>query len=188
MRYSNVTAISTGAFGLKRPADAMHRPMQSQSAARLVRQLPARGDQVQPPATVLHVDDDPNDTVLLRAASRAAQSRFMLHNVEDSEQAIAYLSGQGKYCDRSTYQMPCLILLDLRMPRATGFELLSWIRAHPEVGSIPVVVLSGSELAEDVQKAYARGANSYLVKPLGFEALVAMVRTLETTWVQSLPC
>jgi CheY-like chemotaxis protein len=136
----------------------------------------------EPDMTVLHIDDDPNDTELLRAAVRKAEAPFVLHNVEDGEQAMAYLSGQGVYADRERYQLPSLILLDLKMPRATGFEILSWIRNHPELGDLPVVVLSGSELQEDIRRAYATGANSYHVKPLGFEALVALVRSLNDSW------
>lgn len=96
--------------------------------------------------------------------------------------------GKGLYDDRLRYQLPALILLDLKMPRATGFELLRWIRQHPEIGAIPVVVLSGSELQDDIRRAYEGGADSYLVKPLGFEALVMMVKSLDLTWLQSLGC
>lgn len=133
--------------------------------------------------TVLHIDDDPNDTELLRAAARRAQAAFMLHNAEDTEQAIAYLSGKGMYADRQSYALPHLILLDLKMPRATGFELLRWIRNHPRLHAVPVVILSGSELQSDVQAAYAGGANSYLVKPLGFEELVTLVRNISAMWL-----
>src|SRR4051812_43318641 len=130
------------------------------------------------PMTVSHIDDDANDTALLQAAARAANLQFQLYNLEDGDQAIAYLSGSGVYSDRAMYPLPSLILLDLKMPRATGFEVLKWIRGHPELGQLPVVVLSGSELHEDVRRAYLGGANSYLVKPIGFEALVKMVRNI----------
>jgi CheY-like chemotaxis protein len=138
-----------------------------------------------PPITVLHIDDDPNDTELLRVATRRAEVPFVLHNVEDADQAVAYLSGKGIYADRLRYQPPSLILLDLKMPRATGFDILKWIRAHPDWSRVPVVVLSGSELQEDVRQAYAFGANSYLVKPLGFEALVSLVKSINTVWLEA---
>src|SRR6266850_3155795 len=111
--------------------------------------------------TVLHIDDDPNDTLLLEAAARKAGAQFRLENVQDGEAAIAYLSGSGIYADRGRYPLPSLILLDLKMPRATGFEVLRWIRAHSELGQMPAVVLSGSELQDDIRKAYVQGANSY---------------------------
>ena len=133
--------------------------------------------------TVLHIDDDANDTVLLQAAARSANLEFQLHNVEDGDRAIAYLSGTPPYSDRKKYPLPSLILLDLKMPRGTGFEVLKWIRQHPELGHLPVVVLSGSELQDDVRKAYGVGANSYLVKPIGFENLVNLVRNITAVWL-----
>jgi CheY-like chemotaxis protein len=136
---------------------------------------------------VLHVDDDPNDTALLQAASRKAGVNFALHNVEDGEQAMAYLSGSGSFSNRQEYPTPALVLLDLKMPRATGFEILRWIRCHPKWNNVPVIVLSGSELHEDIRKAYADGANSYLVKPLGFDALVDLARSINAVWLQRQP-
>ena len=133
--------------------------------------------------TVLHIDDDLNDTELLCAATRRAEAHFDLQNVEDGEQAMAYLNGVPPYSDRVLHPLPALILLDLKMPRATGFELLKWIRKHPEMGAVPIVVLSGSELHEDIRQAYAFGANSYLIKPLGFEALVSLVKDVKAVWL-----
>jgi CheY-like chemotaxis protein len=137
--------------------------------------------------TVLHVDDDPNDTALLEAARRKADVDFRLENVGDGDQAIAYLTGSGQYANRTNHPWPTLILLDLKMPRATGFEILKWIRNHPDCKNLPVVVLSGSELQEDMRQAYHMGANSYLVKPLGFEALVKLVKNLTYTWLERRP-
>jgi CheY-like chemotaxis protein len=143
---------------------------------------------IPPPAvTVLHVDDDPNDTELLRAAARKADVRFELHNVEDADQAIAFLTGKEPYADRNVFRAPSLILLDLKMPRATGFEVLKWIREHPNFAQVPVVVLSGSELQDDIQLAYNVGANSYMVKPLGFDALVQLVKNINAAWIAALP-
>ncbi|HET7625293.1 MAG TPA: response regulator [Verrucomicrobiae bacterium] len=133
--------------------------------------------------TVLHVDDDPNDTALLQAASRKAEVNFELQNVEDGDQAIAYLNGVAPFSDRVRYRIPALVLLDLKMPRATGFEIMRWIRQHPAFAHLPIIVLSGSEMEEDIRNAYAEGANSYLVKPLGFEALVKMIRSINGVWV-----
>src|SRR6266446_5944925 len=125
--------------------------------------------------TVLHVDDDLNDTELLRAATRRAEAHFDLQNVEDGEQAMAYLNGVPPYSDRLQHPLPALILLDLKMPRATGCEILKWIRNDEKLADIPVLVLSGSELQDDIRRAYAGGAASYIVKPLGFKDLVSLV-------------
>jgi CheY-like chemotaxis protein len=140
-----------------------------------------------PAATVLHVDDDPNDTALLEAARRKAGVDFRLENVFDGDQAIAYLSGSGQYANRIRHPLPTVILMDLKMPRATGFEIIKWIRNHAVCKSLPVVVLSGSELQEDMRRAYVMGANSYLVKPLGFEELVNLVKGFSATWLKGRP-
>jgi CheY-like chemotaxis protein len=129
--------------------------------------------------TVLHVDDDPNDTALLQAASRKAQLNFRLHNVEDGEQAMAYLSD----AENASGRLPDLVLLDMKMPRATGLEILRWVRQHPRLHRLPIIVLSGSDLQEDIRKAYAEGANSYLVKPIGFEALVDLIKNISSVWL-----
>jgi CheY-like chemotaxis protein len=138
-------------------------------------------------ATVLHVDDDPNDTALLEAARCKAGVQFRLENLCDGEQAMAYLNGMGPYANRINHPFPTLVLLDLKMPRATGFEILKWIRNHPGCNNLPVVVLSGSELHEDIRRAYLMGANSYLVKPLGFEALVKLVKDIAAIWLVPRP-
>ncbi|HZR19716.1 MAG TPA: response regulator [Verrucomicrobiae bacterium] len=137
--------------------------------------------------TLLHIDDDPNDTELFQAAARRAKVQFAVQNVTDAEQAMAYLNGRGRYADRRTYPLPSLVLLDLKMPRATGFDVLRWIRNHPEVGSLPVVIFSGSELQDDIQQAYAGGADSYLVKPIGFNALIELVKNINAAWVAGQP-
>ncbi len=134
---------------------------------------------------VLHIDDDPNDAELLRAATRKARVNFTLHNVPDADHALAYLKrheGNG-----SAGRFPALILLDLKMPRATGFEVLKWIRSDPVFSRLPVLVLSGSELKDDMQQAYALGANSYLVKPLSFDALVRLVQEIDSVWLGGMP-
>src|SRR5215475_760718 len=138
-------------------------------------------------ATVLHVDDDPNDTALLEAARRKAEIEFHLENVSDGDQAMAYLNGSGPYANRASHPWPTLVLLDLKMPRATGFEILRWIRNRPDCKELAVVVLSGSELQEDIRQAYLMGANSYLVKPLGFDALVQLVRNITSVWLAPRP-
>jgi CheY-like chemotaxis protein len=140
---------------------------------------PSRAEKPHPakePLTVLHVDDDPNDTTLLRVACAKADVDFELQNIEDANEVIDYLSGAGKYADRTRYRMPGLVLLDMKMPRATGLEVLKWIRSHSLLKHLPVIVLSGSELQEDKHLASAAGANSYLVKPPSFESLVDLVK------------
>jgi CheY-like chemotaxis protein len=152
---------------------------------RVRRSKPASPLEKRLPVTVLHIDDDPNDSELFQAAARRASVEFRVQHVTDGEQAMAYLTGRGIYADRQRYPMPALVLLDLKMPRATGFDVLRWIRNHPEVGGLPVVVFSGSELQDDIQQAYAGGADSYLVKPIGFGALIELVKNINTSWLES---
>jgi len=136
------------------------------------------GKPARKPVTVLHVDDDPNDTTLLRVACARADVDFELQNIGDGMEVMDYLSGTGKYADRAQYQFPGLVLLDLKMPKATGLEILKWIRSHSKLKHLPVIVLSGSELQEDMRQAFAGGANSYLVKPPNFSSLVSMVKDI----------
>jgi CheY-like chemotaxis protein len=136
------------------------------------------GHPAKKPVTVLHVDDDPNDTTLLQVACARAAVDFQLQNVGDGSEVIDYLSGTGKYADRTRYEIPSLVLLDLKMPRATGWEILQWIRGNAHLKNLPVFVLSGSELQEDKLRAYEVGANSYLVKPPNFSSLVSMVKDI----------
>lgn len=135
-------------------------------------------------STVLHVDDDPNDAELLKAACHAAVAAFRLQTVQSGEAAMDYLRGTGSFTDRSMFPFPSLVLLDLKMPRRTGLEVLKWIRAEPRLCKTPVVMLSGSELHEDIARASSGGADGYLVKPLSFEALVEMVRRIQAGWLQ----
>ena len=135
---------------------------------------------------ILISDDNDDDVVFLREAMRKAGIVNPTYRVRDGEGLIQYLSGQGVYTDREPHPIPFLILLDLKMPRTNGFEILRWIRNHSEWNALPIVVLSGSELQTDIVDAYAAGANSYLVKPLGFDALVQLVQSVNSVWLASL--
>jgi len=128
--------------------------------------------------TILHVEDDPNDTLLFQHACNKAGVLFDLQAVSDGDQAIAYLRGANGFSDRMKHPFPRLILLDLKMPRVSGFDVLTWLRTDNSFKEVPVVVLTSSNHDADVKRAFELGAKSYLVKPVGFEALVELVRTL----------
>src|SRR3989454_7510757 len=118
--------------------------------------------------TILLAEDDPNDVILFqRAMGRASLSADSMKVVPDGEQAISYLSGQGVHADRDLYPLPALLLLDLKMPRKSGLEVLSWLRKQPQLRHLIVVFLTSSNSAEDIRLAYEAGANSYLVKQIG---------------------
>jgi CheY-like chemotaxis protein len=134
-------------------------------------------------ATVLIVDDDANDVLLFQHACDRAGVTLRLQVAEDGEQAIAYLSGAGKFGDRDQYPLPHLVLLDLKMPRVNGFEVLDWMRHDEKFRRLPAVILTSSNYETDVKRAYDSGANSYLVKPVGFEALVELTKAIHHYWL-----
>ena len=135
--------------------------------------------------TILLAEDDPNDVILFqRAMERASLSADSLKVVRDGEKAISYLSGQGIYADRDVYPLPALLLLDLKMPRKSGPEVLSWLRKHPQLRYLIVVFLTSSNSSEDVRLAYEAGANSYLVKPVEFTEMVEMIRHVTFYWLE----
>jgi CheY-like chemotaxis protein len=133
---------------------------------------------------ILLVEDDSNDVVLLQRAFQKAALRDTVRIVRDGEQAIHYLSGQGQYADRERFPLPFLVLLDLKMPRMDGFDVLQWARAEPDLKRLLIVVLTSSHLQSDVDRAYELGANSYLVKPVEFSEMVNLIQRFEAYWTE----
>jgi CheY-like chemotaxis protein len=135
-------------------------------------------------AVILLAEDRQDDVVLIRTAFKKAGISNPLHLVRDGEQALAYLQGHGKFSDRRVHPFPELLLLDLKMPRMDGMEVLAWLKSHPEFKLLRVVVLTSSEDIHDVNKAYQLGANSFLVKPLEFQNYIALARTMARFWLE----
>lgn len=134
-------------------------------------------------ALFLLVEDDANDASLLQRAFHKSNILNPLHRVSTAEEAMAYLSGTGPYKNRAEFPLPSLVLLDLKMPGVSGFEVLKWIRQHPTLRDMRVVVLSGSEDMRDVDAAYKMGANSFLIKPADFERFVEISQALSGYWI-----
>jgi CheY-like chemotaxis protein len=132
---------------------------------------------------VLLVEDDPYDAKLIVRAVEKARILNPIQVVADGEAAIGYLGGQPPYDDRTQYPLPVLILLDLKLPKMDGFEVLRWKREHPLLRRIPLVVLTSSSLSADVGKAYDLGADSCLVKPVGTHQLIDLLKTVELYWL-----
>lgn len=132
---------------------------------------------------MLLVEDDPNDILLIQRAFAKACLVNPLKVVRDGEQAINYLSGTGDFADRGRYPLPSLILLDLKLPRKSGLEVLEWLRQQPMLKQTPVIVLTSSKESSDVSRAYDLGANSYLIKPVGFEGLLELVKSIGMYWM-----
>ena len=133
-------------------------------------------------AGILLVEDEPNDVFLIGRALQKGGITTPLHTVENGELAVSYLSGEGPYADRGRYPLPIVVLLDLKLPRKTGLEVLEWLRGTP-LRRLPVVVLTSSKDASDVARAYDLGANSYLVKPVSFDSLQEMLGSVDRYWV-----
>src|SRR5205823_836876 len=142
----------------------------------LVLPMPERG-------VILLVDDNEDDVLLIRRAFQKAAFLNPLYVVRNGEQAINYLKGVGDFANRAEYPLPDLMLLDLKMPRKNGFEVLQWIRTKPELRPLRVVVLTTSSELRDVNQAYQLGANSFLVKPADLENIVNLVQALKNYWI-----
>ena len=135
--------------------------------------------------TILLAEDDPNDVILFqRAMDRASLSAGSLKVVRDGEEAISYLCGKGIYADRQLYPLPALLLLDVKMPRKSGLEVLMWLRKQAQLRCLVVVFMTSSNSSEDVRLAYEAGANSYLVKPVEFTEMVKMIKNVSFYWLE----
>ena len=136
------------------------------------------------PITILMADDDEDDRLLTQDA--LAESRVLneLHFVEDGVELLEYLVRKGKFEDKTVSPRPGLILLDLNMPRMDGREALEAIKGNPNLKGIPVVILTTSKQEEDMVKGYNLGAASYITKPVTFDGLVDLMKTLGKYWVE----
>ncbi|HVV00496.1 MAG TPA: response regulator [Verrucomicrobiae bacterium] len=133
--------------------------------------------------TILVADDDSNDIFFLKRAFHKAGCDCRLIDVPDGEKAIEYLSGEKTYSDRSQFPVPNLLILDLKMPKVNGFEVLAWLQQHRQLASMKVVVLSSSGLQSDRQKAEDLGAHDYRTKPGDISEMLNLVRDLQGRWL-----
>ena len=135
-------------------------------------------------STILLVEDNPDDAELLTYAFGKAGITNPIILVDDGEKAVRYVKGDADYSDRSEFPLPALILLDLKLPRHSGFEVLQVIRSTEATRRTPVVVLTSSNQEHDIRRAYDLGANAYLVKPVGGDALTTMMNSFRAFWIQ----
>ena len=133
---------------------------------------------------ILVAEDDANDVFLLRRAFQKAGVGCRIVDVRNGREAVNYLTGQPPYSDREQYPLPCLLLVDVKMPLMNGFELLEWLQTQPGFASLPAVVLSSSEQTADIVEAKKFGAREYLVKPTLITDLVKIVEDLHARWLQ----
>ena len=134
------------------------------------------------PITILMADDDPDDRMLAREALEEIRLANPIYFVEDGVELMDYLYHRGKYSKPNDFPRPGLILLDLNMPRQNGREVLKKIKSDPELRAIPVVVLTTSKAEEDIYRTYDLGASSFITKPVTFDGLVKVMKTLKRYW------
>jgi len=133
---------------------------------------------------ILLIEDNSTDILLIERAFQHANVANPIRIVRDGDEAVDYLSGKGNYGDRTQYPLPSLILLDLKLPRRHGLEVLGWIKQQDLLKRIPVVILTASQEDIDVDRAYDLGVSSYLVKPVQLDALRKLVETINAYWLR----
>jgi len=133
--------------------------------------------------TILLAEDDENDAFLFQIAlSKAGVGNPVVH-VSNGDEALSYLKGDGIFCDRTRYPFPCLLVTDLKMPRLSGFDLLTGAKAVLESSQLPMVVLSASIAEQDKERSLRLGAKAFFVKPPGLAGLVAVATELKRSWL-----
>ena len=131
---------------------------------------------------ILQVEDDPNDVFFLQHAMKKAGVANPIQVATDGQQAIDYLKGAGQFADRKEFPLPCLVLLDLKLPYVMGLDVLKWIRQQPGVALV-VILLTASGEEADIASAYRLGANAFLTKPSTAGKFEDMARAIKDFWL-----
>ena len=133
---------------------------------------------------ILLVEDNEDDVFLMKRALKGANVVNPLYVVDDGQEALDYLGGVGKFADRTNYPLPVVVFLDLKLPYISGHDVLAWTRRQKELESLVVIVLTSSNEASDLNRCYALGANSYLVKPPTPDQLEDLARAFKWYWLE----
>jgi CheY-like chemotaxis protein len=136
------------------------------------------------PSCILVAEDDENDVFFLQQAFKEAEINEPLQVVVDGQEAIEYLSGEGKFADRDAYPVPLLFISDIKMPQKTGLEVLKWIREEQKVQLMPVILYTSSAQPADIAEAGRLSANGYVVKPASRQKRVELARSIKTFWLE----
>jgi CheY-like chemotaxis protein len=136
------------------------------------------------PAPILVTEDDDADVIFLQHVCKVLKIPNPVIALHDGDEVVNYLQGKAPFENRAQYPPPALLLLDLKMPRMTGFDVLKWLQDHPPLKTFPIVVLTSSDQDSDRQKALALGASEYCVKPGGIQNLTQLVRKINARWLQ----
>jgi CheY-like chemotaxis protein len=132
---------------------------------------------------ILVAEDDENDVTFLQRAFAQAEVRNPLHFVPDGQAAIDYLSGTGAYSDRNQHPLPGLVLLDLKMPRKTGMDVLKWVRGQEAFRCLPTIIFSSSTHPDEIETAYRNGVNAFVTKPSGMPERTELARMIKGFWL-----
>lgn len=134
--------------------------------------------------TILLVEDELNDIFFMKHAFKEVGISNPLQVAQHGRQAIDYLNGNGVYADRKEFPLPCLVLLDLKLPHVMGLEVLKWVREQSGLKTLIVVILTSSQLTSDIECAYQLGANAYLVKPSTPSELRELAMGIKQFWLE----
>lgn len=129
------------------------------------------------------VDDDSNDIVLMQHAFASVGLKNPVAILRDGEEAIRYLEGAGEFCDRTRHPIPCMMLIDFKMPKLDGIEVTRWVRDHPLFKKLIVIMISSSGLHPDIECAYEAGVNCYVTKPHDLDERINLIRGLKNWWL-----
>ncbi|HLY74893.1 MAG TPA: response regulator [Planctomycetota bacterium] len=135
-----------------------------------------------PRARILVVEDSEDDIFFLKRAFRKAGVNVLDRVLSDGQSALDFFAGRGPYADRSVYPLPTHMLLDLKVPKVNGLEILDWIRRHETLSALPAVVLSSSGERDDRDRAVQLGIDGYFIKPSRGEQLLDIVRQIDAIW------
>jgi CheY-like chemotaxis protein len=127
---------------------------------------------------ILYAEDNPDDVVIFKMAFKRATLPHALRCVDDGEDAIAWLAGEGQFANRAEYPLPDILILDLKMPRRGGFDVLEWARQSKEFQHLPVIILSSSDDPGDVKRAYDLGVTTYFVKSATCQDVIQYLRLI----------
>jgi CheY-like chemotaxis protein len=130
------------------------------------------------------VDDNDGDILFFSRAFKQAGFKNRLITLSSGDETVKYLSGEGCYANREEFPMPKLALLDIKMPGIDGLEVLQWMRQNNSLDQIPVLMLTTSSYPEEVKRAYALGANAYLVKPMDLQEFANQVKAMGQFWLE----
>ena len=133
---------------------------------------------------VLLAEDNADEALLVQWAWKKVKLPGNLQIVRYGQEAVDYLEGEGKYADRDKYPLPDLVLLDIKMPKRTGLEVLEWIRHQEPLARLPVVIVSSSQIQSDVNRAHELGVNAYLVKPVDFDEFFRILQILAEFFIK----